>query len=590
MLKGKATIQLFDGKTGALVDERHEENLITNAIQTILNPPDYIELGMGLASEDNRAYNMLHIFNGDLANTAFGGVLVFRDKIPEDPDQMMMPWDNEEIGHAGMATTNSAATIGTYNANESGVIENGRGYRQVWDFGTDKANGDISCICLTTKDGGTNGYHNVFPNLSMGGIDIASSETSTWKPTARAFVLRRQSNDIFPAWKYTFFYMGRHENGNVRLLAKDITDGGIYELQIYNPTAISINHDKPFCNFVSIKKVIEIYPAPKEIEGTQGTRYKYYWNKYIDHNTSSASSLTEGERKQLTDAWEENPGWMCYVPYVVGDEIHVVGTTPKHIHHIIYDLNTYKEKSRKKIAAEVDLQPFNVTFRNERTADNSTYRWVYGKIQATDDSGGDSTYSADEMAVGAIYLDGKYFAVTQHPYFNAQRQTTQNYHQLEGFTEDGTSTEERIQYFANQNLSTLTYAWHGYYYDEKSKTPILITVNSSVWATNRALKSCIVRKTKNGYELYSSSSSTSESNQSGTGGHATFIKTQDMPLPLYVTQTYTLNSGGQTNFGLGIGVIKNCLVSINNLSQPVRKLEGQVMKITYDITEEAEEE
>ena len=43
MIKGKATIQIIDEKSGEMVREIHEENMITNAVDTILNPPDYIE-------------------------------------------------------------------------------------------------------------------------------------------------------------------------------------------------------------------------------------------------------------------------------------------------------------------------------------------------------------------------------------------------------------------------------------------------------------------------------------------------------------------------------------------------------------------
>ena len=51
MIKGRATIQLFDEKMGEVVRELHEENMITNAVDTILNPPDYIEIGkIGRAS------------------------------------------------------------------------------------------------------------------------------------------------------------------------------------------------------------------------------------------------------------------------------------------------------------------------------------------------------------------------------------------------------------------------------------------------------------------------------------------------------------------------------------------------------------
>ena len=35
MIKGRATIQLFDEKSGEVVKELHEENMITNAVDTM---------------------------------------------------------------------------------------------------------------------------------------------------------------------------------------------------------------------------------------------------------------------------------------------------------------------------------------------------------------------------------------------------------------------------------------------------------------------------------------------------------------------------------------------------------------------------
>ena len=64
MIKGRATIQLFDEKTGEVVHELHEENMITNAVDTILNPPDYIEIGMD--SDNDRSFNMLRDFVGNI--------------------------------------------------------------------------------------------------------------------------------------------------------------------------------------------------------------------------------------------------------------------------------------------------------------------------------------------------------------------------------------------------------------------------------------------------------------------------------------------------------------------------------------------
>ena len=39
MIKGKTKIQLFDGKTGGEVYRAEDENMVTNAIERLLNPP-----------------------------------------------------------------------------------------------------------------------------------------------------------------------------------------------------------------------------------------------------------------------------------------------------------------------------------------------------------------------------------------------------------------------------------------------------------------------------------------------------------------------------------------------------------------------
>ena len=80
MIKGKATIQLIDEKTGGIIRELHEENMITNAIDTILNPPDYIQAGFD--SENDRSYNPLRDFAGNITDTGFHGVIICRDNIP----------------------------------------------------------------------------------------------------------------------------------------------------------------------------------------------------------------------------------------------------------------------------------------------------------------------------------------------------------------------------------------------------------------------------------------------------------------------------------------------------------------------------
>jgi len=68
--------------------------------------------------------------------------------------------------------------------------------------------------------------------------------------------------------------------------------------------------------------------------------------------------------------------------------------------------------------------------------------------------------------------------------------------------------------------------------------------------------------------------------------YANLIKTDGLNLPLYILPYYPYSSGSQHFFGFALGICKLCLTTINNLSEPVRKLDGQVMIITYDIVDE----
>lgn len=333
MIKGRATIQLFDEKTGEVVHELHEENMITNAVDTILNPPDYIEIGMD--SDNDRSFNMLRDFVGNISDTAFRGVIVCRDKIPEDGNNMMLPWTNEEIGHAGISNTSTDTSIGTYNANESGRIENGKGYRHVWDFASDRANGEIGCICLTTKDGGTCGYHDTYWNLSTGGTDLNSSSLDSFKQAYHTIVGRYIPDSQFNCGVFKWFYMGRLSNGNVRLLGKHIHDGCIYEVVMFDPMSISVSAEKPFCGIISVQKVIELFPAAERIPDSMYDNSYHHGSYFYDCNTTNADYVPQEEKEKLRQDWENSPQWLAYFPYVIGDKIHIVATSRFHIHHYI---------------------------------------------------------------------------------------------------------------------------------------------------------------------------------------------------------------------------------------------------------------
>lgn len=569
MIKGKTKIQLFED--GKLISETHEENMITNAVDNILNPPYYIESGMD--SENDRSFNPLRIFKSNIADTAFHGVIVCRDKIEENADNVMIPWTNAEIGHAGIPTTNTDPTIGTYNENESGKIDGG--YRHVWDFASDKANGEISCICLTTKDGGTGGYHDTFWNLSMGGNDLNSNSTSSFSSNLHTIVGRYIPNDQINLTRYKWFYMDKLDNGNVRLLGKNRYDCGIYEVVFFNPASISVSEKKPFCGIVSVKKVIEIFPAPSSIPNTSSDKY-FHGSYFYENGSYNSDNIPADEKEKLRQNWFDNPQWLAFFPYVIGEEIHIVGQSQRSIYHYVFDIADYSQKSKKVIITDVELQNYGTGFHNVYL--NGKYKWFYGAGVNEDNN----------SALSDFYWDGKYFAVSKHPLIDgSENVSSENYGQFRIISESGTSENKTLQYINNERLSSMTTAssW-GFYVDERSNTPILICDSYNINYSAIALE--IIKK-DDGYGWYRMRVSMPTYGTSHIYCYANFIKVKGLNFPYYITPDNPYSNNGTTRyFGLVLGILKPCLTTINNLSSPVRKLDGQVMKITYDIVDEEE--
>lgn len=168
MIKGKSTVQLFDAKTGKQISSQTNSNMVTNAIDIIANNKDDLELLRweklllsGVASYNNSTKDLISVTPlpamMPIAQKAMSGVLLWDENITEDPSIVIKPDKIHELGHAGSPYSGADIYRGSYNENESGPIEGG--YRHVWDFDTDKANGTIKCISLTSQNGGNVGYH-----------------------------------------------------------------------------------------------------------------------------------------------------------------------------------------------------------------------------------------------------------------------------------------------------------------------------------------------------------------------------------------------------------------------------------------------
>lgn len=163
--KGRTKIELFEN--GEKVAEHIDENMQTNFINNVFNRSRINTIG-------ENGYKMLYD-NMPIYDKLLGGLLLYADAVDEDADNILVSVSNECIGHAGSAYSGTNKRRGSYNANESGFIDSEKhwlGYRHVWDFGTDKANGVISCACLTSKIGGNSGYG--------GGISYTSNENNAF--------------------------------------------------------------------------------------------------------------------------------------------------------------------------------------------------------------------------------------------------------------------------------------------------------------------------------------------------------------------------------------------------------------------------
>lgn len=145
-LKGHATIELTDVKTGKKERIEHN-NMVTNALTKLIGS---YACSMGR--------NVDRIFL-PLIEKGLGGIYLFDNTLTEDVNNIWLPnlATAKLTGYAGHATSDGADNKrGDYNLNESGAITNG--YKFVWDFGTDDANGEIAALALTNAIAGYQGY------------------------------------------------------------------------------------------------------------------------------------------------------------------------------------------------------------------------------------------------------------------------------------------------------------------------------------------------------------------------------------------------------------------------------------------------
>ena len=149
-MKGKATFTLTDARTGKVVKQVTEHNMVTDAAKRILNPPAYL-----LANKFSYSDFLKSVL--PLYAQVFGGIVLLGNELEERADNITPGRDCQFIASAGSAYAGTNVCRGTLNQNESYATENG--YHFTWDFGTDKANGTIKCAALTSRSFGDSGLN-----------------------------------------------------------------------------------------------------------------------------------------------------------------------------------------------------------------------------------------------------------------------------------------------------------------------------------------------------------------------------------------------------------------------------------------------
>lgn len=149
MIHGKTKIELYDVKRNIKQIIKSENTFQNNVLA------DYFRHFGEEGCDPFRAGN----YDGtDLWKNALGGIFLLKN--PETVGNKFMSLGNVMIGNGAYGVSNSGSPneLGSYNSQESS--ESGTEITQVYDFATNQANGNIACVCLTSKVGGYIGYGN----------------------------------------------------------------------------------------------------------------------------------------------------------------------------------------------------------------------------------------------------------------------------------------------------------------------------------------------------------------------------------------------------------------------------------------------
>jgi hypothetical protein len=160
-MKGRTIVQMINPSTKEVEKEYKNDNIITNAMKNAFSVPSQYKNQWHVNTNIQEYCKELTPFY----NKGLGGILLWDEEIPENIETVYPPFNSKNVGRAGSPYSGSNSYRGTLNINETGAILSGEtliGWRNVWDFGTDKINGvTFKCLTLTHRNCGDNGWSSV---------------------------------------------------------------------------------------------------------------------------------------------------------------------------------------------------------------------------------------------------------------------------------------------------------------------------------------------------------------------------------------------------------------------------------------------
>lgn len=177
-MKGKATLILSDARSGEVISTVTEENMFTDAIANIIDPAPFTMLY-------DFSFSDFMKLATPLWERYLGGVMLLSEPVEERADNIFLPGGAKPLATAGGAYSGDDVLRGSLNLNESYPLENG--YHFTWDFATDKANGTIACVALTSRPFADSGL-NCTGSTANGGKALINHLSSSQAPDKGNFI------------------------------------------------------------------------------------------------------------------------------------------------------------------------------------------------------------------------------------------------------------------------------------------------------------------------------------------------------------------------------------------------------------------